>query len=130
MNKDISDYHNLQSASDKVICELLYSEISDNLGNSESKIWHGHPVWFINDNPIVGYSKLKKGIQLLFWSGQSFDEPELKAEGKFKAANRYYNDVKEINKKDLKRWLKKAIEIQWDYKNIVKRKGVLERIAG
>ena len=55
-------------------------------------------------------------------------EPELKAEGKFKAANRNYNDVKEINKKDLKRWLKKAIEIQWDYKNIVKRKGVMERL--
>jgi len=28
---------------------------------------------------------------------------------------------------DLKRWLKKASDIQWDYKNSVKRKGRLER---
>jgi len=28
----------------------------------------------------------------------------------------------------LKRWLTKAREIQWDYKNIVRRKGRLERL--
>jgi hypothetical protein len=28
----------------------------------------------------------------------------------------------------LKRWLAKSRDIQWDYKNIVKRKGKLERL--
>lgn len=130
MSTEIKQYHQQLTSEEAAICEQLFDCISKEIPTAVAKVWHGHPVWFINDNPIVGYSKLKKGLQLLFWSGQSFDEPELKAEGKFKAANRYYNDVKEINKKDLKRWLKKAIEIQWDYKNIVKRKGVLERIAG
>ncbi|MBL8759582.1 MAG: DUF1801 domain-containing protein, partial [Phycisphaerae bacterium] len=32
------------------------------------------------------------------------------------------------NLKDLKRWLKKSVAIQWDYKNIVKRKGRLDRL--
>jgi hypothetical protein len=34
---------------------------------------------FLHGNPIVGYSKLKDCIRLLFWSGQSFDEPNLTA---------------------------------------------------
>lgn len=29
----------------------------------------------------------------------------------------------------LKRWLRKSLTIQWDYKNIVKRRGVLEKIG-
>ena len=95
---------------------------------AESKIWHAHPVWFLDGNPIVGYSKLKGGIRLLFWSGQSFEEDGLQKEGKFKAAEKRYSSVEEVNTKDLKRWLKKAIDIQWDYKNLVKRKGVLERL--
>jgi len=65
---------------------------------------------------------------LLFWSGQSFEEDSLAKEGKFKAAEKRYSSVEEVNTKDLKRWLKKSIDIQWDYKNIVKRKGVLERL--
>ena len=34
----------------------------------------------------------------------------------------------QLNTKDIQRWLKKAIKIQWDYKNIVKRKGKLIRL--
>jgi hypothetical protein len=79
-------------------------------------------------NPVVGYSKLKDSVRLLFWSGQSFDEENLENEGSFKAAEARYTAVDDINKKDLKRWLKKARDIQWDYKNIVKRKGVLKRL--
>ena len=95
---------------------------------SWKKNWHGHPVWFINENPIVGYSKLKNYIQLLFWSGQSFDEDALIKTGKFKAAEIRYNSIEQINTQDLKNWLKKSEEIQWDYKNIIKRNGVLERL--
>lgn len=128
MHKDTLAYNNTQSPAEKPICDLLASTISATLPEAENKIWHAIPVWFLDGNPVVGYSKLKGCIRLLFWSGQSFDEPGLTNEGKFKAAEKRYTDVTEINSRDLKRWLKKAREIQWDYKNIVKRKGRLERL--
>jgi len=126
MNKDVKAYNNSQSANDKAICNALADEIDSNLPKAENKIWHAHPVWFLDGNPIVGYSKLKDSVRLLFWSGQSFDEPGLQTEGSFKAAEARYTSVDQINKKDLKRWLAKSKKIQWDYKNIVKRRGVLE----
>lgn len=128
MEQDIQAYHLQLIQADKEICDLLYLNIHKNLPHAEKKIWHGHPVWFIEGNPIVGYHKLKNCVRLLFWSGQSFEEEGLKAEGKFKAAEMRYTDVAQINSKDIKRWLNKAENIQWDYKNIVKRKGVLERL--
>ncbi len=128
VNKNIKAYNDSQSSDDKAICTLLSGEISRNLPEAENKIWHGHPVWFLGGNPIVGYSKLKNCIRLLFWSGQSFDEPGLQPEGKFKAAEVRYTSVEQINTSALKRWINKSKQIQWDYKNIVKRKGVLERL--
>jgi len=129
MNKDVKAYNNSQSANDKAICNALADEIDSNLPKAENKIWHAHPVWFLDGNPIVGYSKLKDSVRLLFWSGQSFDEPGLQIEGSFKAAEARYTSVDQVNKKDLKRWLAKSKKIQWDYKNIVKRRGVLERLT-
>lgn len=128
MNKEILAYNKRQSKEDKKICVLLMNEINKNLQEAESKIWHAHPVWFLDGNPIVGYHKLKDCIRLLFWSGQSFDEEGLKPEGSFKAAEARYTSADQINTKDLKRWLTKSKKIQWDYKNIVKRKGVLLRL--
>ncbi len=128
MNKDIESYNKEQLASDTEICVHLMDLINSNLTEAQSKIWHAHPVWFLDGNPIVGYSKLKDSVRLLFWSGQSFDEPGLRSEGSFKAAEVRYTDVKEIKETDLKRWLLKSKKIQWDYKNIVKRKGKLERL--
>lgn len=128
MNKDIQAYHDKQTSEDKRICDRLHQVINSNLPNSESKVWHGHPVWFLNGNPIVGYSKLKGNVRLLFWSGQSFDEPGLAPEGSFKAAEARYERLEEIDEIALKRYLKKATDIQWDYKNIVKKRGVLERL--
>ena len=128
MEKAIQEYNEAMSVEDKAICQKLFLEINKHLPDAESKIWHRHPVWFINGNPIVGYSKLKSCIRLLFWSGQSFDEPDLLPEGSFKAAEARYTEVKQINTDQLKRWLDKSAKIQWDYKNIVKRKGVLERL--
>ena len=127
---DIQKYNTALNKNDREICDLLMGEINKNIPNAESKIWHGHPVWFLNGNPIVGYSKLKTSVQLLFWSGQSFDEKELKNEGSFKAAEARYANIYDINVEDLKRWLKKSIEIQWDYKNIVKNRGVLNKLLG
>lgn len=128
MHNDIKAYNEKQSADDKIICDILYDIITKNLPNAKNKIWHAHPVWFLEGNPIVGYSKLKKSVRLLFWSGQSFDEENLQKEGSFKAAEIKYTSTEEINETDLKRWLTKAAEIQWDYKNIIKRKGILERL--
>lgn len=116
------------SGEDKVICNLLATEISRHLPKAENKIWHRHPVWFLDGNPVAGYSKLKDSVRLLFWSGQSFDEQGLQPEGSFKAAEARYTKAAEVNTRDMKRWLKKAQTIQWDYKNLVKRKGVLERL--
>jgi hypothetical protein len=129
MNKDIQTYNSSQEPNDQAICDQLAKLVDGNLKATENKLWHGHPVWFLGGNPIVGYSKQKPGIRLMFWSGKSFDEPGLNVVGeKFKDASIFYNDVGEINQEDLKRWLKKSEDIQWDYKNLVKRKGVLERL--
>jgi hypothetical protein len=126
--KDTQAYNDAQLNEDRDICNLLSTTINSNLPKAENKIWHAHPVWFLDGNPIVGYSKLKNCVRLLFWSGQSFDESGLQNEGKFKAAEMRYTSPDQVNIKDLKRWLKKSSAIQWDYKNIVKRKGVLERL--
>ncbi|MBE9583937.1 DUF1801 domain-containing protein [Mucilaginibacter sp. JRF] len=126
--QSILDYNDQQDSADREICHLLANEITANLPEAESKIWHAHPVWFLDGNPVAGYSKLKGNVRLLFWSGQSFDEAGLQNEGKFKAAEARYTSASQINTTDLKRWLAKARDIQWDYKNIVKRKGVLERL--
>ena len=131
MNTAIQEYNNKQIAVDKEICDLLAKTIASELNEAESKIWHAHPVWFLDGNPIVGYSKQKPGLRLMFWSGASFEEEGLNIVGKkFKDASIFYNAVEQINIKDLKRWLKKSREIQWDYKNIVKRRGVLELKTG
>jgi len=128
MKKDIQAYNSTQSKAEKEICNVLYNEICESLPEAEQKIWHAHPVWFLDGNPIVGYSKLKDCVRLLFWSGWSFEEKSLKKEGGFMTAGARYTSVDQINKRDLARWLEKSKKIQWDYKNIVKRKGVLERL--
>lgn len=128
MNTAIQDYNNSQNDSDKEICDQLANIIDKNLPDAENKIWHAHPVWFLDGNPVAGYSKLKDSVRLLFWSGQSFDEEKLSKEGSFKAAEFRYTSTEQIITKDLNCWLQKAREIQWDYKNIVKRKGVLKRL--
>lgn len=86
INEDIKIYNDALSPEDKKMCELLAKEINRNLKNAENKVWHAHPVWFLDGNPVVGYSKLKGNVRLLFWSGQSFDEKGLHKEGSFKAA--------------------------------------------
>jgi len=141
MHPDIEAYHSAQSPGDRRICDALAALIDKHLPGAESKVWHRHPVWFIEGNPIVGFSPLQGGVdggkdggcvRLLFWSGQSFDEPGLSPappNGKFKSAEARYTDADEIKPATMKRWLKKSAEIQWDYKNIVKRKGKLVRLT-
>jgi hypothetical protein len=128
MHPDIVKYNESLGPVDRDICSLLAREIDQALPEAENKVWHAHPVWFLEGNPVVGYSKLKGCVRLLFWSGQSFDEDGLTKEGSFQAAEARYTAVDQVNLQDLQRWLAKARDIQWDYKNIVRRKGRLERL--
>lgn len=129
MKKEIRAFNDSQTKDEKAICDVLYDLISQNMPEAENKIWHAHPVWFIEGNPIVGYSKLKGCIRLFFWSGASFDEEQLKpGTGKFKDASIRYTSVDQIDADDIERWLEKAKNIQWDYRNLIRRKGGLKRI--
>jgi len=128
MNSEITSYLASLAERDRQICLQLMQAIEQHLPHATSKVWHGSPVWFIDENPIVGYSKLKNHVQLLFWSGQSFDEAGLSPVGKHKAAEATYTVAAEIDPAILAVWLDKAKRIQWDYKNIVKRNGELVRL--
>lgn len=128
MHADITKYNKAQAPVARAICRLLAKEIGRALPDAENKIWHAHPVWFLDGNPIVGYSKLKDSVRLLFWSGQSFKENGLTREGTFKAAEARYTTADQIDTGTLARWLAEAREVQWDYKNIIRRKGRLVRL--
>jgi hypothetical protein len=129
MKKEINLYTEQLSANEQEICNLLSATIDNILTEAENKIWHAHPVWFLDGNPIVGFSKQKRGIRLMFWSSLDFEEDNLNIKGKkFKDASVFYQEISEINIDELNRWLYKSREIQWDYKNIVKRKGQLIRL--
>ncbi|WP_088307886.1 DUF1801 domain-containing protein [Novosphingobium sp. B 225] len=128
MPDPIAGHHAELAPADLAICACLRREIDAALPVAESKVWHGHPVWFLSGNPIVGYAKRKSGVSLLFWSGQDFDAAGLKPEGKFEAAEARFPTEADIGLVQLRRWLGQSRQVQWDYKNIVKRKGALERL--
>ena len=128
MQPDIEAYHAALPDAARAVCDLLAREIQAALPDAVGKVWHRHPVWFLDGNPVAGYSLLKGGVRLLFWSGQSFDEPGLHPEGSFKAAEARYTEAAQVDVAALRRWLGKARDIQWDYQHLVKRKGRLERL--
>lgn len=126
---DITEYIESTTGDYRDVCELLQSELAKALPEAENKVWHAHPVWFLGGNPIVGYSVQKSGVRLMFWSGADFGEPLLEpGTGKFKDASIFYQTTDQVDIKDVARWCEKARRIQWDYKNIVKNKGKLERL--
>lgn len=127
MHTDTKKYNQAQTPSDKAICRRLAEQIDRALPDAENKVWHAHPVWFLDGNPIVGYSKLKDCVRLLFWSGQSFKEKGLKKEGTFKAAEARYTVPDQVDTEKLGLWLAEARDVQWDYKNLI-RKRKLERL--
>jgi len=128
VHPDLEAYHAALPDAARAVCDLLAREIQAALPDAVGKVWHRHPVWFLDGNPVAGYSLLKGGVRLLFWSGQSFDEPGLHPEGSFKAAEARYAEAAQVDVEALRRWLGKARDIQWDYQNIVKRRGRLERL--
>lgn len=128
MHSDTQEFNEAQTPDARAICELLAEQIDRGLAEAENKIWHAHPVWFLDGNPIVGYSKLKHCVRLLFWSGQSFEEEGLVKEGSFKAAEARYTSADQVDTEKLARWLAEARRVQWDYRNLIRRKGRLERL--
>src|ERR1051326_8167763 len=97
MHPDTAKYNKAMAPADQEICDLLAREINRILSEAENKIWHTHPVWFLDGNPVVGYSKMKDSVRLLFWSGRSFEEDALKKEGKFKAAEVRYRSEEHMS---------------------------------
>ena len=128
-NIDIASYNGQLPAEQKAICELLMNEITSSLPNASGRLFHAHPAWFIDGNPIVGYDAAPGYINLLFWSGQSFDDAQLVARGKFKAAGISYGVIEAVNIDTLRSWLKKAQVVQWDYKNLRANAGELTKIS-
>jgi hypothetical protein len=92
----------------RALCSLLRKEIDAALPVAASKVWHGAPVWFVGENPVVGYSAAAKGVALLFWNGQAFGDERLRPVGNHGAAQAVFSDVEEIDGKSLRRWLKLA----------------------
>ncbi|MCW5550132.1 MAG: DUF1801 domain-containing protein [Opitutaceae bacterium] len=129
MHPEILKYNAAQEPAHREVCDLLAAEIAKSLPQAESKVWHAHPVWFLDGNPTVGYSRQKPGIRLMFWSGADFgaDRPEVVGK-KFKDASAFFSTVGEIDRPRLRRGLRQAKEIQWDYKNLIRRKGRLVRL--
>ena len=126
---DVRAYIDEQLEPARSIENVLADRIDAGLPEAEAKVWHRHPVWFLDGNPVAGFATRKDSVQLLFWSGQSFDEPGLHVEGSFKVGQVRYAAVDEIDLTDLDRWVEKSRTIQWDYKNLQRRKGRLEPLT-
>ena len=117
----IATYSQAQPPALRAICDLLRELIDTALPRATSKVWHGSPVWFIDDNPVVGYNATAKAVNLLFWNGQAFDEPTLKPVGKYRAAQALFSDAAEIAPDVIRRWLKKAESDVFDSKAYFKK---------
>lgn len=128
IGQDIQEYQVELSAENLEICSTLDKLISKAIPKAEGKVWHGHPVWFLDGNPVVGYSLKKSGIEVLFWSGQSFKAAGLIPLGKFKAAKLEVPTLKGLDKKQFADWLAEAVKIQWDYANLPKKRA-LEKLT-
>ncbi|UOQ55997.1 DUF1801 domain-containing protein [Leucobacter allii] len=125
MPDDIRSYHAALDAEAAPICARLHELIVGGLPDAEAKVWHRHPVWFFDGNPVVGYDRLKSSVRLLFWSGRAFDEPRLAPEGSFQAAEARFTSAEQIDAEDVARWLRKARELQWNYRDIRRNQGLL-----
>jgi hypothetical protein len=113
VDDEIGRYAKAQIPAHTEICNLLRKEIDSILPKASSKIYYSMPVWFIGENPVVGYNAKPKYVNLLFWNGQAFNEKKLIAAGKFKAAQIKFTKVSEIDPISLRRWLRKSKTDIW-----------------
>jgi len=117
----IAAYSEAQPPPFRAACGSLRELIDTALPKASSKVWHGSPVWFVDDNPVVGYNVTKKTVNLLFWNGRAFGEPALKPVGKNGAAQATFHDAAEIDPKVIRRWLKQAKSKIFDSKAFFKK---------
>lgn len=129
MNNDIDAYNQAQSETLQEVCRVLTKQITTGLPDASAKLYHANPVWFIDDNPIVGYDVAPDHVNILFWSGQSFSEAGLKAIGKFKAAGTSYADIASVDVAQLQIWLGEAKTIQWNYRDLRAHNGELIKLS-
>ncbi|MCK6081328.1 DUF1801 domain-containing protein [Microbacterium sp. EYE_5] len=122
---DIRAYHDRLDAEARPICDILLSLIDEGLPDADRKVWHAHPVWFFDGNPVVGYDRLTASVRLMFWSGRAFDEPGLSPEGSFEAAEVRYTAPEQIDDDAVRRWLGEAREKQWNYRDIRTNRGLV-----
>jgi hypothetical protein len=122
---DIAAYHASLDAEARPICDRLLAIVERELPDAESRVWHAHPVWFFDGNPVAGYDRLKRSVRLLFWSGQSFQTPGLAPEGSFRAAETRYTLADQIDEDLVVRWLAEARATQWNYRDIRRNRGLV-----
>jgi hypothetical protein len=120
-NDPIAAYSQALTPALRTICEALRELITAVLPDAVSKVWHGSPVWFKDENPIVGYNATAKAVNLLFWNGQAFGDPDLQPVGKFRAAQAVFADVAEVDPRRIRLWLKKARSDVFDSQTFVKK---------
>jgi hypothetical protein len=120
-DEQVAAYSQAQSPAFRMMCDRLRELIDSSLPKATSKVWHGSPVWFVDDNPVVGYTATAKGVNLLFWNGQALNEPDLKPVGKYWAAQAAFGDATEIDSNVIRLWLKKAKANVFDSKAFFKK---------
>ena len=118
----VSEYNEQIAPEFRSLAEQLTKSFKKQVPQAEAKVWHGHPVWFIEGNPVFGYSLKKTGLEVLFWSGKSFKKAGLKPIGKFQAAG--CSIASKADVEALNDWLLEAVAIQWDYKNLPKKRAL------
>lgn len=117
----IDAYSQAQPPELRGICERLREMIEGEIPKAASKVWHGSPVWFLDENPVVGYEATPKGVKLLFWNGKAFGEEALAPVGKYGAAQTVFPADGDIDAKAVRRWLKKARTDVFDSKAFFKK---------
>ena len=115
---DVVKYNEATDAANRPVIDFLFEEFQQALPTASFKVWHGAPVWFLDEIPVVGYQDHKHGVKVLFWSGKDFSGPWLLGIGKHRAAGITYRDVASINVEDLRRYLRLCTEIIWDYRSL------------
>jgi hypothetical protein len=118
----VAEYNDELNPEFRALANQLSKLFENQVPQAESKVWHGHPVWFIQGNPVFGYSLKKAGLEVLFWSGKSFKKAGLRPIGKFQAAGISISTADDVEA--LKDWLEEAKAIQWDYKNLPKKRAL------
>jgi hypothetical protein len=118
----VAEYDAAQAPAAADTCRELRAEIERALPEATGKVWHGSPVWFVGETPVVGYKTSANGggVVLLFWNGQALDSSGLEPVGKFKAAQTRYEDASSIEVPALRRWLKLAGTTLWDVDEVRK----------